>query len=1763
MVYEISIEEAYGPTDISVDDAYEDFDPWKQRLQDVGAGIQERTDDPDAAYDYVQDRWRQDAMKWVRGNFSKTSVLNIHLADKDPEIRKFVTDQAVKEYQKSMPEVTRDRIQDSYFDTWRETGARESAMSDFFDRRQQIGMALIKQYEMKNPDATLGEAKKYALEELLKSGYDPADEELRAMLPEITRQEELAPLWKAIPKAAIQHLWRGTMGMFSIPGQLFAIGGEVMTDLSRKEGQGELEKVDVYDRPYLGWYQPRGQLKDQEKDNWFRTFRKANKKVLDDLAPVPNDPRFAVWLTGAVAEMAPQLATVVTGALAAKGLQLAGKTAQAAVVRGMTLGTVGALEGTTAFDQYMEYAKAKGVSPEDASLTAFLAANVYAAVSTGLEYLGPFSALEKRIPGLKRRGAAIALMMGTEGGTEALQRGAQGTTAMLFGILDVTPKNLGEMGKEMVLEGLVGAIAGGGAGAITFSPGATPEMRVVDPEALNEQTAEILAKAEAEHGAPDVSDDIDITYEEAYAAMQAGDVIDPQEATRPDAPVAPVPLPPYEAPTGQPSARSKAIAELSVLTEAGLQTVVNLDAEEHQAWAAEKKAAGQADIGSFAASIVERYTAALARGNSEVADTVQAELTKAVEERSRTVKQLVAEGQTQEDAEATVRRWAGEDIPQLRRALEAINSIDDAHKQQPIGKPNYHPTDRPTQEELATIREAIRNREYAPGRVIHVTSLDALKSIAAQGIQPTETADGDAAVSGSWTDAAGKLTGAAASYGRGGVPVALVLKSGVETPGGKGPGDVVGIHSEGKSYVAPGDIDAVFVGADPWQYNLTDAQATYSAEAIQVRETGAAIEAAPATDSMEDAAGVEDVPDGIPAKGFLEGVKDLLSDETGALPIDGMGNALKGGIAGAAEEASLIRGGAVAVTLDESAPLKKSQSGREALAIIDEADSRRRVIYSSHLRAFDQALLQLPTRRRTKAKQWMRALRDDGATNWSTLIEHPERVQNIPEDVGAALTAYQNMQTRTGEMAEAVKLPQLRQEKTPDGKTEWVTAPFQRAKAGKYFRTYTQDGMDMFVYQDGHYLWDSLVDYFMKYPERNPGLDTSDPAKLRQQLKGMKQSGLTKKAGSLEFVRIFKELPVALMGPDGKWVPILQRDPRAHFTAALQQQAQRIAYWSTAQEMLLPRYGTFNEKTGKVEFRQPTMHADLTDVDGLTDRLRRDVTAQAPVGKNARAARSFNRLLDNYQRAHNGGYAEEYLVTLGESKLAQLATAVDRITTASVLQLAPAFDITNPVRTASEVGVWPMLKGRLLSTYTILRTLRSGAFTKDADVAYYKAIGAIIDGHTEWAAHKESWFKDVFNRDVPQALMAVGRWTEERSQFTIAKTFDLWVQELNKRKNVSPFDARVLKEHLRLTDDQVLEISRGEMSYSTRAKVLQSGVNVIAGLTEAAHRKGALQNHPVGHWAFRFLSVVNAVTKQGLQHVSDLKTDLTTVANPNASQAARKQAASMAAQSGWRLLVFVSTIAGSGFLQGYLRRAAYHRPLVEPEDPDTWMGALAEALLEGGIFGPYYRFFEAGKYSNWRLSEMPTKLIFPLGVMAEAGSALLGLGRYKGSDWDRRLEMLGVKFSPAYKAAKGWFASQTAPSREKYTFTSKMVRKFNKDRGVEPPYVQGKRNWKYYEVFEAVRDGNQAAVDEALEGYRTWATDQGWDAEKARKGLAQSLNSRRPVNLNKEAAKKFLAGLPAVRRTLAEQENERYKALVDRITRKPPGYLGGNWYGAK
>jgi len=640
---------------------------------------------------------------------------------------------------------------------------------------------------------------------------------------------------------------------------------------------------------------------------------------------------------------------------------------------------------------------------------------------------------------------------------------------------------------------------------------------------------------------------------------------------------------------------------------------------------------------------------------------------------------------------------------------------------------------------------------------------------------------------------------------------------------------------------------------------------------------------------------------------------------------------------------------------------------------------------------------------------------------------------------------------------------------------------------------------------------------------------------------------------------------------DGKWVDIIARDPSQHFRVALEQQVRQIALWQTAITWLLPRYGTQNPKTGQLEYPMGQHDLGITDVPGLLDRLRADVVKGATKARRANQVRaSFNRLIDNYHRTEAAGWMEEFFVDWDASPAGKLVSVADNAATTSILTLAPAYDLVRWLTAVPGTGVTGV-RGMLSSVVEML--LHPRKF--DAE---YRALGVVQSEYTDWTLHADSVFMDVARKGVRNVGLALGRFTERRSQFTIARMHDAWLTALNDRaKAIRVSDEEYLKQILRLTDADISAIGAGKMTPALRSKALQNAVNSLAGLPEFAWNKGRAQNSPWGRFFFRFMSVVNANVRVSAALTDGVRTNIQTALDSTKSMSTRRQAAGAVVSLGFKLLGFVAALAGNGFVQKYIRRALLGRPILDAEDSDSWIGQLWEAILEGGTFGPFYRVFEAAKYSNWNLYEVGARLSWPLSVAADLGMAFIGAGQYRESPWADRLKQLGVRYLPVYKAAHNWVGRVEAPTREDYYRVHGLVRKWLKDRGEEPQYGTAEaRNLRYYRLFEAIRDDDPDAIAEALAAVKNWAkNEQKWESEQARRNLQSSLNARRPINLKPERKQEFLAGLSEPDRILAESEDRRYSAYVTRLTQRPGVPIraerpqrpqgptrGGDWYAA-
>jgi len=1464
-------------------------------------------------------------------------------------------------------------------------------------------------------------------------------------------------------------------------------------------------------------------------------------------------------VASALGEVVPQLSILAGGASAAHKAAMAAKTAkgasalaeslgwgkvataQAAKVvshkataflnRASAVGSMFALEGAGAYDQYLQYAAEKGIPASEASTQAFVGSLLYAAAASALEYFGPFQMLEKKVPGARKRIIAIALGAGTESGTEALQSLTQEAIAYGLDLRDVTWQNLFSSVKQAAFEGLVGGIAGGTVAGVAwqgpYSADPVSQQEVspnsplppVDPVSIGETAGRTESSLERSDQFVEGSRSV-APSPEAEAA--------PTEAVRDHARGGP------EIIIQEPGAESRATPAPD---SEGDPTIERLTQERDEA-RAEARTDELTGLGNK-----RQYTETLAKFRQRTDETGQpfsvilldAAHFKAAntvlghkggDRFLRALANSLRGASTGRVSDAVVIRYGGDEFAVIlpnttKRGAEVVNSrIEEACRKHLIPGLSVFLVGQPV--------------TYTPGSDLDTLLVSADKKVESrkerlkeQYGEPRTRSETEAMIAQALAD------------------------------------QVTGEPPEASRAVSEAEADAI--GSPPMSTQLP--------EVVQVADITQTIVAS------EDAMAADPVTDGrdnYPPNPVIDGIKSLLTDEAGAVDPQFMAQRAAGAVASVTDMAVDTAGAIDALVLDEGHALRMaSNGGAFATDLFQAADNQSRKYEAEIVKGWDDLLMGIPRRRRGGVVRWMNQLRPDGTTNWATLIERPETVakETVPEPVKQLVAYYRSIQDVLGDLAVKLKAPQIQMGK--DG--NWVVGIFKKAKGGRYFRMPTKAGMDAFAYQTGP-VWDAYIEWVEQHPELNPRTHKAAEAEsvsIRELLTKRMETqaetervGERKRTGALNFVRVMEAVPQVVV-VNGKPVEFTRRKPLNHFRTTTRQQVRELILRRMIQDNLTVRYGEYDEETGKSSYPMKA-HPEITDIDGLLDRLRNE-TIRRSRRSPGRSARLFNRLIVNYNNIPDtsGPFDDFFMPASGKpSAIRSTIRGAYNAVATSMLNLSPLWDALHwTVATAitGKRGFTGFLKG--------LHQMVTSP--KQFDAAY-RAMGAVhTELYTDYTLHRDSFLSDLLIKDVRAAGMIVGRFTERRAQYLAARQFDAYVEALNTQTGLGRHDRQILRRICKLNDNQILEVARGEMSPQTRVAAIQNGTAAVQGLTESAINKGWIQNNPVARVMLPFLSVITATTRLTRNVVSGLVDDIRDATDRSQPQNIRAQAAVSAAQTGLTLMALAVAFTGKGAVSRYLRRALKREPMVDPEDPENWATLLAECMVEGGVFGPFYRLFESVKYSDGNLYEAATKLIFPAGVLCDVGSALTGMGHYEGTPWARRLQSLAARYSPLYKVIRNQWTSLVYPSRGRYNRARKHVRAWQVSQG-EDPYRGGRgapTNYHYYRVFETIRDGNYDDIDEALAAYKTWAKEQGRTGEKARTGLRSSLRSRQPINLAAKRQKAFLKSLkPELRREL-QAENKRYNAIVDRITRKP-GVLprppsppsppkptsGGSWY---
>lgn len=1700
----------------------------------------------------------------------------------------------------TIPKEERARIQKEKSDEW-QNEAKNIAIGRFFEKRTELANALWNQVHVENPEISDNEAYGHMHKHLEMYGYQPPG--AGALPPLVMRdgqwESEYTPGW-----TEFRH---GVVGV--------AIGTHrLVTGLSRTVGMVAEAITD--------WRDPRGGAY-VTGTNPYREMRikqdYQTQRIEDYLTRgmAENVPYMPEGFSPAriFGEQLPQFA-ITAGAAGLVKLGLVSKF----MGRVITAANMFTLETPTAYSEYLRYAEEQGMDPRVASNTAACGAVAYGVVAGVLESYGPFEQLARTNPakfGWVARKAMAALV---EGGTE----GSQSMTQFLIAYgLDLKKPEVDDLWVTLN-ETLAGMIMGPAAEGFTHQKGRTATPPQVAAPSTTIDPGEMGPVVDIPEVTPTVTPEV--VQDVIPGSLTPDQVIDQMVSLTPKTEQSEITRPAFESVMGTLRYGQDAFVEIDVpIEQLDVQTLGQAESEARQqdieTYAKQPMETAPAivagstdDSGTF--TVIDgarRVQAAQQRGDTTVkvlvpqtdAQTVTPAVTPEVapETRGRDRRGMeigIERGEpptvsTQEyiERQRTARQEWGETPEQIDEALrqDAQRMIEHAEefggtaedivtrKQRAqevidtLGKPTGEVPDVVTREadsEAKLVKKSVSLVQQKLGR--EGSKITDSKSLAKVGMAIAEIVGLDPEVDITWQfktdpnligvaglhqklkDRTHKITirngtkykkGAYLTEAMAKRKAQAGMKAGQITPSKSNIYRVV-VHELGHIMAPP-------IGGEMGRPRKIhhDEFVKWVEEGVS-KLIGTTYVEAPVVEPLTR-------PDNIPMSEDMKPVptepgeapqtvgsvvKALIADEGGYLDTPVLAGALSGGVNVALDDIGSTWQGVKTLT-DESAPLQKTSVGTRTMEIMDAAQSIAQTKIGEHNAKF----LRIYEKLTTKEKRWMENFRDDGWTNWATLREHPNRLDaaTVPQAVIALSQVSTEQQVDSARGAIEARLPQRRSDGT--------VGIFQPAKGGRYYRIMTPAGQSALGNQVGD-VFEALLAWHQEHSDRNPDLPLT-AEELKKVLRGEQKSGKTKQAGSLEYTRVFKELPTALKVND-KWVPILECRPVNHFMSSNESQWRRIAFWQVAQDRLLGpgryQFGEYNDETGEYELPHPD-NPELTDVDGLVDQLRTILVneeASRKHGHPERVKRTFKRVLDNYFRQFQGGVMEE--VFLGgdhHNRILQGIQIIDRNQMSSMLSFSGLWDLMQSTASTHIVGIKNLLEAHA----KVLSNPKKYA-------AEYQAIGAVMLRHNDFMLRKtqRELTGGLLERGTAQVMMVGAEIAEKYAQTVTATAYDIWADRIN--GDLKDRQARELRIDLRLTDAEILEVARGEMSDATKAKIIQNGVKNTNYLAEDPMHRGLLQNNGLLRRMVPFTSVMSGSFRAADRIVAHLKEDVGRIKRGD------KEATLDLIRNMGGMLTFIVGCYGRGFVQNMLRRLITGRPLIRPEEEDDWAGTMFESLGEGAVFGPYWRLFEAAKYSGGDPHRMAINMLPRVSIWLDTISALSGLGKYENTSWGRRMAKRGYEISPAARTLKNWYSNLMYPGRAGYEETRQRMRLFTEEQKKDPITQHA------YAIFEAVRDQDNLALDEAVKSYKEWAKSTGRSSEEARTALRSALYARRPINLSAARLKEFLAGLTELQREQAEQQQREYTSWMDRVTRRPGAkrkrktrtkrkkkQQGGDWYG--
>jgi len=375
-------------------------------------------------------------------------------------------------------------------------------------------------------------------------------------------------------------------------------------------------------------------------------------------------------------------------------------------------------------------------------------------------------------------------------------------------------------------------------------------------------------------------------------------------------------------------------------------------------------------------------------------------------------------------------------------------------------------------------------------------------------------------------------------------------------------------------------------------------------------------------------------------------------------------------------------------------------------------------------------------------------------------------------------------------------------------------------------------------------------------------------------------------------------------------------------------------------------------------------------------------------------------------------------------------------------------------------------------------------------------------------------------------------------------SFRLMAESWNKN-GVGKSDLGTVK-LLRLTDQEVLQMNKGQMDRALLSKIVQNGVNATQFRGEGSWRKGITENSPIARILFAYSSYTNGMARTAGALMREW------------SSLAQSKDPIQAFGTLKRTVAVLAGTAGAGMASIILRQALKGQFTQQVGKVDqTTLEKAGAGLYEAGVFGATQRFLEPfsadkGVFERGMIGLMPQ--VTAVGRLMAA--VMGGYGKFGRFGPVTRIWEAAKEDTPGLRGASNWFESQAWPDKAQYDSAMATMRKYKEQVAPEQLADIGEHelNPDYYpSALALARNDQQELVEKAQEFYARIPRiiqnkpELGTSVQTVMQGYRASLVQRAPLNLQDLGQLQFLAKLSPTRREQLLELHQRYMAMVDLV----------------